>query len=146
MCDRVVSEDAYFIVNCPNRYKTQRMFDEAGDDCAAASKFIPDWFVTSKILENFDKALQANDDTFFANQRHILAIDLDNDNNLMKILLLLLFMSDFWLGIVNLKNPKHSKEDKWRIDASSLASQKMVEFLHFTMRKRNRTNFYWQCF
>ena len=27
------------------------MYDEAVDNCLAALKFIPDWFVTSKILE-----------------------------------------------------------------------------------------------
>ena len=44
--------------------------------------------------EDFDKA------TFIANQIHIFAVDLDeinidNDNILMKMILILLFMSDF---------------------------------------------------
>ena len=61
-------------------------------DCLAALKFIPDWFVTSKILEKFHDVLNANDDillffdkdfskaTFFANQMGILGIDLDKTN------------------------------------------------------------------
>ena len=53
ICDRVVSEDPFLIVYCPNRYNTQRMCDEAIDDCLAALKFIPDWFVASKILKKF---------------------------------------------------------------------------------------------
>ena len=67
------------------------MWDEAVDDCLVALKFIPDWFVTSKMLEKFDNALHANDDilsynknfdkvTFIANQRHPLAVVLDKIN------------------------------------------------------------------
>ena len=59
------------------------MCDEAVDDCLAALKFIPDWFVTSNILEKLEISLQAIDDilfynedfdrcTFIASQRHIL--------------------------------------------------------------------------
>ena len=47
MCERVISEDHFMLVYCPDRYKTQRMCDKAGDRCLAALKFIPDWFVTS---------------------------------------------------------------------------------------------------
>ena len=77
--------------------KTQRICDEAVADCLAALKFIPDWFVTNKILEKLDNSLHANDDIllfnkdfdkvfFITNQRHILILDLDkinldNDNN-----------------------------------------------------------------
>ena len=37
-------------------------------------------------------------------------INLDDDNNFMKMVLKLLFMSDFWLGVVNLKNKKDLKK------------------------------------
>ena len=73
------------------------MCNESVDDSLAAFIFFPDWFVTSKMLEKFNNALHANDDVFFfnedfdkvtfiANQRNILAADLDkinldNDNN-----------------------------------------------------------------
>ena len=40
------------------------MCDKAVDDCLAALKFIPDWFVTSTMLEKFHDALLANDDTY----------------------------------------------------------------------------------
>ena len=33
------------------------MCDEAVDDCLAALKFIPDWFVTSKMIKNHFTAL-----------------------------------------------------------------------------------------
>ena len=73
------------------------MCHEAVDDCLAAWKFIPHWFVTSKMLGKLDNAFYANDTLFFsnedfdkatfiANQIHIFAVDLDeinidNDNN-----------------------------------------------------------------
>ena len=57
------------------------MCDGAIDYCLAASKFIPDWFVISKMLEKFHNSILANDKilflkkilvaTFIANQRHI---------------------------------------------------------------------------
>ena len=31
-------------------YKSQKKYDEAVDDCLAVLKFIPDWFVTNKII------------------------------------------------------------------------------------------------
>ena len=48
MCDRVIPEDPFSIVYCPE--KTQNVCDEAVDDCLASLKSIPDWFVISKTL------------------------------------------------------------------------------------------------
>ena len=45
-----------------------------------------------------------------------LSVNVDNINLevliMMKMILILLFMSDFWLGIVNLKKVKHVKKVK----------------------------------
>ena len=41
------------------------MCDEAVDDCLAALKFIPDWFVTSKMIKKLFVALCANDGLLF---------------------------------------------------------------------------------
>ena len=57
----VISKDPLMIIYYPDRYKTQKN-DEAVDDCLTALKHIPDWFVTSIILEKFHDALLANDD------------------------------------------------------------------------------------
>ena len=38
---------------------------EAVDDCLAALKFIPDWFVTSKMLEELRDVLLTNDVYYF---------------------------------------------------------------------------------
>ena len=56
ICYSLVSENNFLIVYCPDKYKTYRMCDEAVDDCLAAFKFIPDWLITSKMLEKFDNA------------------------------------------------------------------------------------------
>ena len=51
-------------------------------------------------------------------------------NNYLKKAFLSSILSDFGLGILNLKNAKHLKKNKIRINANSVASQKMVKFLH----------------
>ena len=69
MCASVVSQGLFMLVYCRNRYKTQKMCDEAVDGRLAALKFIPDWFVTSEILEKFHNALLSN------NGIHLLLIE-----------------------------------------------------------------------
>ena len=92
MCDRVIYEDFFMLAYDTNRYKTQIMCKKAIDDCLAALKFIPDWFVTSKMFEKLVNAIHTNDDilfynegfdkvTFIANQGHILAVDLDKSHS-----------------------------------------------------------------
>ena len=39
-----------------------------GCHCIAAIKVIPDWFVSSKMIEKLDNALHANDDRLFHNE------------------------------------------------------------------------------
>ena len=41
------------------------MQDEAADGCLASLKFLPDWFVKSKMLEKFHDPLHTNDDNPF---------------------------------------------------------------------------------
>ena len=90
MCDRVGSVDPFFDSNCPDIYKTQRMYDEVVDNYLATLKFIPDWFVTSKMIKKIlttlytdDNILYFNEDSgnavFSCNDMGVLNIDL-NDN------------------------------------------------------------------
>ena len=89
MYDRIVSEDPFMLVYCPEKYKTQRMCDEAVDDYLAALKFICDWFVTSKMIKKLliasyanDNILDFNEDSgnavFSCNEMGILNIDINN--------------------------------------------------------------------
>ena len=52
MCGRVIFEDDFMLLYCTGSYKTQKICDEAVDSLEAL-KFIPDWFVTSKMLQKF---------------------------------------------------------------------------------------------
>ena len=138
MCPRVFSNNPFIIIYCPGRYKTLKMCDESVDDCLAALKFIPDWFVPNKMLEKFHDDLPANDDilffnedfnkiTIFVNQMDILAVDLyeiklEEGNNFDNMVLILLFVLDFWLEGVNLKNTKHLKKGKQKVNTCNLAS------------------------
>ena len=95
MRDRVVSEDPFLQVYCPDKYKTQRLCDEAVDDSLAALKLMPDGFVTSKMIKGLYNALYAdenilyfNEDSgnlvFSCNEMDVFNIDLNNinlDNN-----------------------------------------------------------------
>ena len=94
------------------------MCDEAVDDSLAALKLI---IVTSKVIKKLYTALYADDGllffdedsgdvTFFCDEMGILSVYLNNIILiviLMKMILILLFLSDFWFGIVNSKNAKH---------------------------------------
>ena len=51
ICEKVICEDPFMLVNDPDRYKTQGTCDKVVDDCRlAALRFITDSFVTSKML------------------------------------------------------------------------------------------------
>ena len=52
-------------IYCPDKYITQRMCNEAVDYSLAASKFSPDWFVTSKMIKKLYAALYADDGLLF---------------------------------------------------------------------------------
>ena len=88
---RVVSEDPFLIVYYPDRYKTQRMCDEAVNGSIAALRFLSDWFVKSKMIKKFFTDIYADDNIicfneysgdviFCCNEMGILRIDLNNIN------------------------------------------------------------------
>ena len=49
MCERVVSEDPFFIVHGPDKYKTRRICDEPVDDSLSALKLIPDLLLFTQM-------------------------------------------------------------------------------------------------
>ena len=58
MFGRVVSEDRFLILYYPDKYMTQKMHDKAVDASLTTLKLIPDWVVTSKMVNldnNFDE-------------------------------------------------------------------------------------------
>ena len=105
---------------CYDRYKPIEMCKKSVDGFLPAIKFVPDWF------KKLRTALFADDDILFVDKilvmSHFLVmkwvflvidlnnINLDDINFGEKMILKLLFMSDFWLGTINLNNVKHFKE------------------------------------
>ena len=73
-----------------------------------------------------DNIIFVNEDsnhvTFFGGEMSILSVDLDKINLdmliMMKMILKLLFMSDLWLGLINISNANHVKRYKQRIKVS----------------------------
>ena len=85
MCERVVSEDPFLVVYCPDKYKTQRMCDKTVDDSLVALK------LTSEMIKELFVGLYANENIlyfnegsnnviFSCNEMSILNIDLNNIN------------------------------------------------------------------
>ena len=64
MSDRVVFEDPFFIVYCPDKYKTQRMYDETADNTQL--KLDHDWFVTSKVIKKLFTALYTDENILYS--------------------------------------------------------------------------------
>ena len=130
--------DTFMLPYCLDKYKTQKMCDEAVKDCLTAFTFVPDWCFTSKMLEKLDNALRANDDILFydedfekviiiACQRHILAADidqinLDNDNNFEENNPDTIFHVRLLTWCSKFKKHKTLKKNKRRINAYSIAS------------------------
>ena len=93
ICDIVVSLYPFLIVYCPDKYKTKKICHV--DDCLVALEFIPDWFVSSKMIKKLFTALYADDGllffdndsgsvTFCCNEMGILSVNRNNiylDNN-----------------------------------------------------------------
>ena len=72
---------------CPDKYITQNMCDEPADDFLPTSNFVPDWFVTSKIIKKLFTALFADE--------NILSI-------LMKILIMLHLIALKWVFLIEI--------------------------------------------
>ena len=59
LCDKVC-EKPFKLKYCPDRYKNQKMCDNAVNTYLLALKFVPDWFATSKMIEKLNTAVFYN--------------------------------------------------------------------------------------
>ena len=100
------------------------MCNRAVDVCLPLLKFVPDKFVTNKMINKLDDVVFSNDDrvfvnggsdndTFFSddlglNTIYVNNIDIDDDI-LVKMILKLLFMLHLWLRVINNENNKNIK-------------------------------------
>ena len=53
MCDKVVSKEPFMLKYCPDKYKSQEMFNKTVDFYLITLKVVPDRFVVNKKLEKF---------------------------------------------------------------------------------------------
>ena len=51
MCEKAFSEDSFMLKYCLDRYKTQEMHDKAVNNFLPTLKFVPHWFITSKMIK-----------------------------------------------------------------------------------------------
>ena len=65
MCNKVVFEERFVLKYFLQRDEIQKLCDKTVDVCISALKFIPDWFVTNKMLQKVDDAVFSNDDIDF---------------------------------------------------------------------------------
>ena len=125
MCDRVITAGPFSLRYIPDQ-QTQQMCDKAVDDYLAALTFVPDWFVTNKMIKLLFTALYPDENILYFNEDSsnvvfncngmgILNIDFNNtnldDTNYDEDDPILFFLPDFWLGTLNLKNAKHMNEE-----------------------------------
>ena len=138
MCGRVVFEDPFLLVYYSDKYKTQRMCDEAVDDSLAllaALKLIPDWFVTTKMIKEHFTALYTdeiilcfNEDPltvlFSCNEMGIPNIDLNDinlDNNFDEDDPDTTILIRHLAWHIKFEKHKELKKDKLRINTNSVA-------------------------
>ena len=109
MYDRFISDDPFSLRYIPEKYETQQMFDETVDDFLPTLNFVFDWFVTSKMIKKLFTALYADENIQILVMFCLIIMKWVYLTiiNLTGMILVLLFMSDFWLGILNLKNAKY---------------------------------------
>ena len=116
-CDIIVSLYPILVVYFPDKYVTQRI-------CVIKLLMFlyQHWnlFLPGLLLFFHEHSI---DNTLCCNGMYIFSVNLKILIKLIviiiliKMILILLFLSDFWFCIVNLKNAKHLKKDKWRINA-----------------------------
>ena len=124
ICNLAVSLYFQFIVYCLYKYITQKMCDETVNDSLVALKLIPDWFVTSKMINKLFTALHADESILYFNEASrdaafsysemgIVDIDLNNinlDDNFDEEDPNTIILIRIWLGILSLKNAKNLKK------------------------------------
>ena len=104
VCGRVASEYPCLIAYCLDKYKIQRMCDEAVDDSLAVWKLILDGFVTNQMIKKLYTAFYA--------EKNILCFDEDSDN---------VIFSCNEMGIVNIDLKNINLDNNFDEDDSDIA-------------------------
>ena len=70
------------------------MCDKAADDCLAALKFVPDWFVRSKLIKILFTALYADENIPYFNEDSGNVVYICNEMGILKIDLNIIYLVD----------------------------------------------------
>ena len=79
MCDKTVFKEHFMLKHCSDKYKTQKMCVKAVDSYLLTLKFVPYWFVMSKMLEKLDNSVFTNEEIFYHNVDFNIITFLAND-------------------------------------------------------------------
>ena len=91
ICNKIVSKKPFKLKYCLDRSRTQEMCYEVVDVWCQYKHFLPDWFVTNKMLKELDNAAFCSNDmvfvdadsnfvTFFRDVIDLNSINIDNMN------------------------------------------------------------------
>ena len=91
MCDNIISKNSFMLKYCRDKYITQKMCEKAANGFSPTLNFVPDWFVTTKMIKKLFTASHADGNIFYfnedssnvvfnCNEMGILDIDLNNIN------------------------------------------------------------------
>ena len=99
-CKKVVSADPF--LKAPINIKLKECLMKAADDSLAALNVTPDWFVANKMIKKLVMS-------YFLVTKWVFLVQILITLSLMILIMMnmilkLLFISNFWLGISNLKN------------------------------------------
>ena len=101
MCDSIISEDSFSLKYVPDQHKSQQMCYKAVDDCLAALKFVPNWFVTSKMIKIVFTALYTDENILYFNKDFSNVVFNSNGMGILNI----------DLSNINCDNTNHNKDD-----------------------------------
>ena len=105
MCDRIISDDPLSIRYVPDQHKTQQICDKAVDDCLAALKKFPDWFVKSQIFKILFTLLYADENILYFNGDSDNVVFICNETGIFNI----------HLNNIILDNTNYDEEDPYNI-------------------------------
>ena len=68
ICYKVLSEDPFLVLYCPDKYEIQGMCDEAVDDSITILKPVSDWFVTYNMIKKLYTTFYADENILYFNE------------------------------------------------------------------------------
>ena len=125
LCYKIISEESFLLKYCLDKNKTREMSHKAADYFLLTLKFVPDWFVTSKMIRKLDILLFSNDYIVFGDLEFDFIIFFSSDIDLNSITLDKINLDDddfdycdpetinhvkLMSAIINIRKSKHLKQ------------------------------------